>query len=212
MGYQFTISADTPDEFSKRIVGLYRALKETSDILFGGNIPPLMEPETKAEPVETPVESKRRGRPPKPQTIDATAVEVKKAGLEETLAQIDIEEAIVETRSEALSEIAEMDAPLIFDEPKAYTQAEIAKLLPEWNSEMKQKPAAVAAAKMWLLYNNTGPKCDEIAKKDEKADAARLLVMQLLQIVGAERISTIPEDKYGEVVAFVEAQRAQFGG
>jgi hypothetical protein len=227
MGFQFTISAETQEEFTQRIVGFYQAIKSASDVLFKGEIPPIMpdakqagadyigavgpeflrnnHPDSPDRLPEAPVEPapKRRGRPPKPQTIDVVATEVKTA----------------DPVGEAL-EVAGFSAEEVASEPELITtfetwearrlKADIDLLLPQWNSDMKQKPAAVVAAKVWLLDNNTGAKRDEIAKLDETKDAARLLAMQLLQTVGAERISMIPEAKYADVVAFIDAQRAQF--
>jgi hypothetical protein len=222
MGFQFSISADTPEELTKRIVGFYTAIRAASDTLFppqqtgsgqveGGG--PSANPDhphwsKDPGPAEPP---KRRGRPAKQQTIDATATEVK------SVAQMDLEDAVAEVKAAlnekpvVLEKVVETLAALE-PEPKPITKADIDDLLPAWNSEMKMVPAAVVAAKIWLLDNNTGAKRDEIAKLDEGPNAARLLVMQLLQTVGAERISTIPEAKYADVVAFVDAQRAKFGG
>jgi hypothetical protein len=190
MGYQLIITADTPDSIRKELKALSDAMS-----------PPVVE-----APIVDNIQSepKRRGRPPKAQTIDATAVE-------KSVAQTDLEEAI-----EAVMAVVPpiMDAKGELAEPKTYTKDEIADLLLEWNSEMKMIPAAVAAAKNWLLRCAEGeqdaPKHDAIDKLSEQADAPRLLTMQLLQTVGAGRISTIPEDKYADVVAFIDAQRAQF--
>jgi hypothetical protein len=190
MGYQLIITADTPDSIRKELKALSDAMS-----------PPVVE-----APIVDNIQSepKRRGRPPKAQTIDATAVE-------KSVAQTDLEEAI-----EAVMAVVPpiMDAKGELAEPKTYTKDEIADLLREWNSEMKMIPAAVAAAKNWLLRCAEGeqdaPKHDAIDKLSEQADAPRLLTMQLLQTVGAGRISTIPEDKYADVVAFIDAQRAQF--
>jgi hypothetical protein len=190
MGYQLIITADTPDSIRKELKALSDAMS-----------PPVVE-----APIVDNIQSepKRRGRPAKQQTIDATAVE-------KSVAQTDLEEAI-----EAVMAVVPpiMDAKGELAEPKTYTKDEIADLLREWNSEMKMIPAAVAAAKNWLLRCAEGeqdaPKHDAIDKLSEQADAPRLLTMQLLQTVGAGRISTIPEDKYADVVAFIDAQRAQF--
>jgi hypothetical protein len=190
MGYQLIITADTPDSIRKELKALSDAMS-----------PPVVE-----APIVDNIQSepKRRGRPPKAQTIDATAVE-------KSVAQTDLEEAI-----DAVMAVVPpiMDAKGELAEPKTYTKDEIADLLREWNSEMKMIPAAVAAAKNWLLRCAEGeqdaPKHDAIDKLSEQADAPRLLTMQLLQTVGAGRISTIPEDKYADVVAFIDAQRAQF--
>jgi hypothetical protein len=190
MGYQLIITADTPDSIRKELKALSDAMS-----------PPVVE-----APIVDNIQSepKRRGRPAKQQTIDATAVE-------KSVAQTDLEEAI-----DAVMAVVPpiMDAKGELAEPKTYTKDEIADLLREWNSEMKMIPAAVAAAKNWLLRCAEGeqdaPKHDAIDKLSEQADAPRLLTMQLLQTVGAGRISTIPEDKYADVVAFIDAQRAQF--
>jgi hypothetical protein len=182
VGYQWTISADTPEELSTRIVGFYQAIKAASDALF-----PVAPCGPVAEPAEVPEQPKRRAPRKSAPVIEAAA------------------EAIAEVSVEAIAA-----STIDVSEPTPMTKKEFDNYLPAWNSEMKMIPAAVAAAQHWLTENNTGDKAVEIYKLDPVKDGARLLVMQLLQVVGVERMSLIPEDKYADVVAFVEAQRAQF--
>jgi hypothetical protein len=196
MGFRFEITTETADEMRGKMLEFFRFISSPTQPQADGAV--------EAEIVDPPVQPKRRGRPPKeqPPTIDVVPNEPAPAEMYDGERKESWREPEPPVDSVREPHPAAAQATEVVEQPPVDKETMRAAII-SFVSDAKMKSDVVEQARDQLVERGV-----DISKFDLSREAARIVCMALIHEVGGQSISTIPEDKYGEVVALIEAKRA----